>query len=143
VAWRGHPLLRTLWDSFSYSCRHIFWWERWRTRDWATTDARVIEIEPQSLFERDGGSSFLNRDSDFAIEYEVDGRKYVQTPDIESNIRVGGFKVARSPSIPRRFKVRYLRADPSVYGIAHVYSKVVLWAVTALCVPGLYALILG
>jgi hypothetical protein len=114
------------------------WWELWRTAHWPTTRARVIEIDPQSVFE-DGA---LNLDSDYAIEYEVNGKRYLQTPDIENNVSVGGFKVARSPSVPREFRVRYDARDPSKYTIMHVYSRATRWAISVLCVGvGLYALV--
>ena len=123
----------------AWSAPAYFWWERWSTRSWPTTQARVIEVKPQTLFE-DG---YLNTDSDFAIEYEVGGRRYVQTPDIENNVRIGGFKVQRWPSIPKEFRVRYNDANPCSYSIAHLYSTRLLWAATIGCVViGFAALLL-
>ena len=133
-------LLRYLVALGVWSVPAYLWWERSNTRAWPTTDARVIEAEPQTLFE-DG---HLNTDSDFAIEYEVGGRRYVQTPEIENNVRIGGFKVHRSPSIPKEFRVRYNDANPSQYSIVHLHSTRLLCALTLGCVViGFVALLLG
>lgn len=133
-------LFRYLWALGAWSVPAYLWWERWNTRTWPTTEARVIEIEPQKLSE-DG---YLKTDSDFAIEYEVGGRRYVQTPDIENNVRIGGLKVYRSPSIPKKFWVRYNRANPSQYSIVHLRSTRFLWVVTIVCVVvGFAALLPG
>ena len=109
-----------------------FWWEQWRTRNWPTVEARVIEIDPQSFLEFEAGNIYLNRDSDFAIEYEVNGRKYVQTPEIENTVRVGEFKAARSPSVPRKFQIRYRQSDPNDYSIAHAHSAFTRWAIAVI-----------
>lgn len=60
-------LLRYLVALGAWFAPAYLWWKRWSTRVWPTTQARVIEVERQTLFE-DG---YPNTDSDFAIEYEV------------------------------------------------------------------------
>ena len=111
-----------------------FRWQQWRTKDWLTAKARVIEVESQSLFERSGNTWHLNLDADYAIEYEVGGKKYIQTPDIESNVRAGGIKIWKSPTIPKEFDVRYHPHDPNKYSIEHAYSPWVIRLVTTISV---------
>ncbi|VAW75195.1 hypothetical protein MNBD_GAMMA15-1976 [hydrothermal vent metagenome] len=116
-----------------------FWLKIKRTQKWHATTAKVIEIDPQSMFERERRKFYLNTDSDYAIEYEVEGVKYIQTPDIENNVRIAGFKVSRSPSIDKEFVVRYEPGNPNNYSIAHVYSKkqFVIFAIAAVAMGSL------
>ena len=117
-------------------------WERWRTCLWPSADARVIEVDPDSLLEREGTTYYLNLDSDYAIEYEVQGHKYLHRADIENNVRIAGVKIYRSPGIPREFKIRYDPRDPSKYTLVHVYSGPLPWLVSIACaVAGLAVLL--
>ena len=111
-----------------------FYWDIKRTKNWKTTSAKVIEIDPQSLFERFGNSYHLNTDSDYAIEYEVEGKKYIQTPDIESYVSIGGIKVYRKPIIDKEFMVRYEPGNPDNYSVTHAYSKNLISFITVVAI---------
>lgn len=100
-----------------------YWWAIIRTRNWPTTDAKVIEVDPKSIFERSGKTFHLNLDKDYAIEYSVNGKLYVQTPDIENNVRIAGIKVHKEASVPENFRIRYNPANPNEYSYGHAISK--------------------
>ena len=128
---------------FMFLCVPVFyWWEKKRTRGWLTTKAKVIEIDPKSMWKREGLRYTLNLDTDYAIEYEVDGKKYVQTPSIENNIHLGPFKMWRSPSIPEEFDVRYDPKNPDRYSYSHTYSRAFILMLYTLCmVIGIFLLV--
>ncbi len=86
-------------------------WRQNRIAQWPETTARLVEIEPQTLFERQNGKRYLNLDTDFAVEYMAHGKKYVKVvKNVEKNFRINGIKIWRSPALPPTFNLRY---DPN------------------------------
>lgn len=103
------------------------------TRSWNTAPAEVIEVESDSLFEIEGNHIHLNQDSDFAIKYKIDDRDFIHTSDIESNTRLNGTKISRSPIVPRVFTIRYRPENPKQVSFAHAIRPSIKLAITAVC----------
>lgn len=90
------------------------WWRYKLSRSWPHAKAKIFETKPQSLFESEGGSLYLNLDTDFVLVYRVAGREYRKVIDIESsNIRIGGIKVWRRVRIPDDLSIRYNPNNPA------------------------------
>ena len=97
------------------------------SRSWPTVEADIVEVEPQSLFEREGRWYYLNLDSDHFIEYTVLGEKYREKYDGESNFRLLGFKIWRKVPIEKTILVRFNPNDPSDIVIASTDSPLAKW----------------
>ena len=103
------------------------------TRSWHSAPARVVEVEPDSLFEREGNDFYLNQDSDFAIKYTINGVDHIYRSDIESNARLGGKKIWRSTIVPDRFKLRYHPDDITRVSYAHAVRPKVKFIISLGC----------
>lgn len=107
-----------------------FWWEPWRTRHWPTAKAKVIEVDRKFPLGLDGNELYIDSKPDLAIEYEVNGKRYVQKPNIESNVRVGGITVSKRPIVSEEFEVRYRPGNPDDYSHEHAIKSGPKWIIT-------------
>jgi hypothetical protein len=109
------------------------WWQIQRTVNWPSTRACVVPIDTEKKSITDSILSNLSRGPSYAIEYEVNGKKYVKHPDIENNVRVGGFKVWKSPAINENFNLRYHPNDPNNYRLEHALKPGTFAAIVGIC----------
>lgn len=109
------------------------WWDRWRTRDWPTAPARIIDTMVAS---RGRFGSFDPRNDlrpAYAIEYDVEGRRYELGVDasLSFDFNDGRFAFWKL-TIPREFEVRYRQDRPREFCIAHAYAPATMaWATAA------------
>ena len=110
-----------------------FLWGPWRTRNWPTAKAKVVEIEPKNpdgVFER---IRKHNEGTDYGIEYEVHGQLYRKNPSIEMSFKTSGFGAHAVPMIQESFEVRYHPDNPNNYSLVHAYKRWAVWVVTLFC----------
>ncbi len=91
-------------------CARIYLLER-RAAGWPRLRGKIVEKPPQTFFERSGGVWYLNLDSDFFLEYEVDGKVYLHPADEKASARINGITIWRKPPEPDPW-IRYDPRDP-------------------------------
>jgi hypothetical protein len=88
------------------------WIEERRSRDWPTAIATVVEVPPQTLFERNGRWWAPNLDSDHQLQWVVSGRTFTAPRADNASVSVNGLKLwRRKPS--GTLELRYDPANPS------------------------------
>jgi len=113
-----------------------------RARRWPVTTARVVETEPQSLFERFGSTYIFNRDSDHFLAWTVNGQNYRVRVEDEASFVVSGFKVWRRAPKTNAITLHYNPRKPSEHLRAQDFGAwKVLLVVSA--VAGTGALVAG
>jgi hypothetical protein len=72
----------------------------------------LVEVPPQTLFERNGGRLTPNLDSDHQLQWIVSGRTFTTRREDEASASVNGFKLSRRKPI-EDMELRYDPGNPS------------------------------
>lgn len=80
----------------------------------------------------EGTDLYIDNKPDLAIEYEVAGKRYVQKPNIQSYVRVGGITVSKKPIVSEEFEVRYRPGNPSDYSHEHAVKPGPRWVIATI-----------
>jgi hypothetical protein len=110
-----------------------FAWRPRSTRNWPRARARLIKIrydDHDGLVRRFWRAQY---GEDYGIEYEVEGRKYLQIRWINTYTRLGRLRAKSIPLVPNEFEVRYRADNPDKYSVIHVYPRWYVWVVTTIC----------
>lgn len=108
------------------------WWDRWRTRDWPTTPARIIDTFVASRGFLGKIDPLNNLQPAYAIEYEAGGRRYELGIDADLSFGINDDSFAfRKLLIPRQFDVRYRKGNPREFCVAHAYTLAAMFGLSA------------
>lgn len=82
-------------------------------RTWPSAPARVVEVPPQSSFEEfSRGQWVVNRDSDHALVWTVEGTEYRKRVEDRAAVQFAGVKLWRSPPAYEDIHIRYDPRNP-------------------------------
>ena len=82
-------------------------------RTWPSAPARVVEVPPQSSFEEfSRGQWVVNRDSDHALVWTVEGTEYRKRVEDRAAVQFAGVKLWRSPPSFEDILIRYDPRNP-------------------------------